>query len=249
MNGFRDYQDEGAAGGHGTGSRHREPIFNIPGIVLSIIAACAIIHALRVYVLDPQTDFAILLRFAFIPARWTGDFGFGIFAVISPFSYAFLHGSIAHLVINSIWLATFGSPLANRLGLRRFVIFWLVTSFLSAVAYFALHAHEVVPVIGASGAISGMMGAAARFGFQTANIGRRRAFAGPVLPLGHVLRSRTVIAFLAVWFAANLLAGTGAFGTAGGASIAWEAHVGGFLAGFFLIPFFLGRKRGAWSGI
>lgn len=244
MSEFRDYDGKAGASGSASGSRHREPVFNIPGIVLTIIAACAIIHAVRYYVLDPETDYAILLRFAFIPARWTGEFGIDIYAFVSPFTYAFLHGSIAHLVINSIWLATFGSPLANRLGPSRFAVFWLVTSFLSAVAYFALHVHDVVPVIGASGAISGMMGAAARFGFQTANIGRKRAFAGPVLPLGLVMRSRTVLAFLAVWFAANFLAGIGAFGTPAGASVAWEAHIGGFFAGFFLIPHFLGRKHG-----
>jgi membrane associated rhomboid family serine protease len=221
--------------------RQREPIFNIPPIVMAIIAICAAVHILRENVLDPETDFNILLNFGFTPARWNGYFGFDIYSITSPFTYVFLHGSMAHLVINSIWLAAFGSPLANRLGSWRFIIFWLVTSFLSAAAYFVAAMHGVIPVIGASGAISAMMGAAARFGFQTAKFGRQRGFAGPVWPLGYVFRSRTVLAFLAVWFGANFIAGAGLFGTAGGVSVAWQAHIGGFLGGFFLIPLFVRR--------
>lgn len=239
MNQFHDQEGNGTSSSVDSGTRRREPVFNIPSIVLSIIAVCVAVHLMRDYVLDPETDNLLLLQFGFLPARWSGAFGFDIYAIISPFSYAFLHGSMAHLVINSIWLAAFGSPLANRLGAGRFAVFWLVTSFISAFAYFLMHIEGFIPVIGASGAISGMMGAAARFGFQTASIGRQRAFAGPVLPLGLVFRSRTVLAFLAVWFGANFLAGAGVFGTGGGATVAWEAHIGGFLAGFFLVPQFV----------
>jgi membrane associated rhomboid family serine protease len=239
MNQLRYHGGKGRASGSEEGFQRREPFFNIPAIVLAIIGACVVVHILRDYVLDPESDFAVLLRYGFVPARWSGDIGFDIYALISPFTYAFLHGSLAHLVINSIWLAAFGSPLANRLGAIRFAIFWLVTSFFSAAAYFVMHMDSFVPVIGASGAISAMMGAAARFGFQTARLGRQRAFAGPVLPLGLVFQSRTVLAFLAVWFGANFLAGAGVFGPEDGAVVAWEAHIGGFLSGFVLLPLFV----------
>ncbi len=241
MDDLRDQKGRGGVSPPEAGPRQREPIFNIPPIVMAIIAACVVIHILRENVLDPETDYRLLLNYGFTPARWNGYFGFDIYSITSPFTYAFLHGSMAHLVINSIWLAAFGSPLANRLGMWRFAIFWLVTSFLSAAAYFLTEMHGVIPVIGASGSISAMMGAAARFGFQTAKFGRQRAFAGPVWPLGFVFRSRTVLAFLAVWFGANFVAGAGLFGPGGGVSVAWQAHIGGFLGGFFLIPLFVRR--------
>jgi membrane associated rhomboid family serine protease len=99
------------------------------------------------------------------------------------------------------------------------------------------------PLVGASGAISGMMGAAARFGFRTGRGAGRSGFQGPLLTIPEALRSRTVITFLAVWFIINLATGlaSGIPGVEG--AIAWEAHVGGFLAGFLGVRLFDRRWR------
>lgn len=211
----------------------REPVFNLSPIVLALVAACVAVHVLRVYLLTPQQDIALLVRFAFIPVRYSSEYAIDVYSFVSPITYSFLHGNFAHLGINMIWLAAFGSPLANRLGAGRFMLFWIGTVLAAVGLHYVLHSMDNAPLIGASGAISGMMGAAARFGFRIDRRRSRGAFAGPVLSVAQVLRSRTAVVFLVVWLAVNLATGLG-FGTSEiGATIAWEAHIGGFVAGFF----------------
>ncbi|WP_442583509.1 rhomboid family intramembrane serine protease [Mesorhizobium sp. ASY16-5R] len=221
----------------------REPVFNIPGIVLLLVALCAAVHIIRVYLLTIDQDTALLLRTAFIPVRYSGIFEIDIYVFTAPFTYTFLHGGWLHLGINMIWLAVFGSPLANRIGVARFVLFWAVTGVAAAALHWAIHPLAQGPLIGASGAISGMMGAAARFAFRIERRGGRAAFGGPALPVALVLRSRTVVTFLAFWMIINLATGFYGFGPGADAAIAWEAHIGGFVAGFLGIPYFLGRRR------
>lgn len=216
----------------------REPMFNMPAVVLALAAICIIVHVVRVFFLGPSADLLIVLNFGFMPLRFTSGYPLDFYALVSPITYAFLHGGAAHLLVNMIWLFAFGSPLANRLGALRFLLLWLVTAFAAVLLHFVFHPCDAAPVIGASGAISGMMGAAARFAFRSARIAGKPYFIGPVLPLAEVFRSRMTVTFLVIWFVINLAVGLG-FGAAPGApGIAWEAHIGGFLAGFFLIRFF-----------
>jgi membrane associated rhomboid family serine protease len=183
---------------------------------------------------------------AFIPIRYSGEFPLDLYAFTSPVTYSLLHGGWAHLAINMIWLAAFGSPLANRLGAARFVLFWVATSVAAAAMHYLLHMTGQSPLVGASGAISGMMGAAARFGFRIDRVSGQSAFGGPVLPISTVLRSRGVVAFLAVWMIVNLATGLLSYGGPGIESqIAWEAHIGGFLVGFFWISRFDRKSRPA----
>lgn len=218
--------------------RRREPAFNLPSVILALIAVCVGVHLLRVYVFGAPQDAGILLRFAFIPARYSGQYAFDLYALISPLTYAFLHGGALHLAINMIWLAAFGTPLANRIGAARFLAFWAATSLGAALLHYVMHPLDVAPVIGASGAVSGMMGAAARFAFRIDRSSGRPAFAGPVLPIPLVLRSRAAVVFLAVWMVVNLVTGLASGGVLEGPQIAWEAHIGGFIVGFFGIFLF-----------
>lgn len=219
-------------------AQRREPIFNLPPIVIAIIGACVVIHLMREYVLSPDQDFALLLRAAFIPIRYSGQYDLDIWAFTSPLTYAFLHGGFAHLAINMVWLAAFGSPLANRLGVLRFSLFFAVTSLAAVALHYVLHSMDQAPLVGASGAISGMMGAAARFSFQIDRSHGKPAFAGAPLPIRDVFRSRTAMTFLGVWMIINLVTGVVGFTPGVDNQIAWEAHIGGFLAGFLGIRFF-----------
>lgn len=222
--------------------RRREPVFNLPGVVIAAIAICAGIHLVRLYVLTLDQDIGLLVRAAFIPVRYSGAYAIDIYAFTSPVSYSLLHAGVAHLVINMVWLAAFGSPLANRLGAARFVLFWIATSMAAALLHFVLHSSDQSPLIGASGAISGMMGAAARFAFQVDRSAGKPIFGGPILPVSMVLRMRGVILFLAVWMVLNLVTGIySRVPNQDGGGIAWEAHVGGFLLGFFAIGLFVRR--------
>ncbi len=216
----------------------REPVFNLPGIVLAFMAACAVVYVMQFHVLTMQQDYDFLVRAAFIPFRYSGQFAVDVYFFTSPVTYSLLHGSLMHLVFNMVWLGAFGSPLANRLGPARFVLFWVAASVAAVALHYGLHMNDQSPLVGASGAISGMMGAAARFGFRIDRSSGRSAFGGPVLPISVVLRSRGVVAFLAVWMVINLV--TGLIGLTPGeqSQIAWEAHIGGFLVGFFGISAF-----------
>ena len=237
---MRDDEEDSAGRLDVLPARH-EPVFNIPAIVLAFLAAMAGIHLVRTSLLTQPQDIELLVRTAFIPARYTLLGGMDVFAYTSPLTYSLLHGGMAHLVVNSVWLAAFGSPLAARVGVVRFVLFWAVTALAAVALHYAMHAGEPVPVIGASGSISGMMGAAARFGF--ARPARGGGFPGPVLSIRRTLTSRMVLTFLGVWFAVNLL--TGLIGMVDGPQIAWEAHIGGFLAGFLLVALFVPDRSGS----
>lgn len=223
--------------------QRREPVFNLPGVVIAFIVACVGIHLVRLYVLDDEQAFWLLVQAAFIPLRYSGEFPIDVYAFTSPVTYSLLHGSVAHLAVNMIWLAAFGSPLANRIGPTRFILFWLATSIAAAGLHYLVYPTSQAPLIGASGAISGMMGAAARFGFRIDRSAGRPAFGGPVLPILTVLTMRGPLAFLAIWMAINLVTGLVGFVPGEESQIAWEAHIGGFVVGFFFVSSFDRRRR------
>lgn len=229
-----------------------EPIFNIPAVIVALLAVFAGIHVIRSYVLSPDQELELLLYFAFIPARYDpsmlvqgglpGGFGAQIWTFVS---YAFIHADIAHLGMNSLWFVPFGSAVARRFGATRFLLFFAVTAAGGALMHLVVHAGEIFPVIGASAAVSGLMAAATRFAFQPQGpvaLWQRdnaRAFHVPALPLMSALRDTRILAFLGVWFGLNLLFGLGSLSLGGnGQPVAWEAHIGGFLAGLVLFSAF-----------
>lgn len=221
----------------------REPLFNLPAAVVGVMALCVGIHLIRTYFLTPDQDYDVLVRAAFVPIRYSGQYEIDVWAFTSPFTYALLHGGFAHLAINMVWLAAFGSPLENRIGATRFIVFFAVTGLAAAGLFYVIHPLGQSPLVGASGSISGMMGAAARFAFRIDRATGKAAFAGAPLPIRDVLRSRGAMTFLAVWMVVNLV--TGLIGLAPGdeSQIAWEAHIGGFAAGFFGLKLFEKRPR------
>ncbi|MFC4625961.1 rhomboid family intramembrane serine protease [Daeguia caeni] len=220
----------------------REPVFNIPSVILVLIGLCVAVYVYQTRIATPDADFRFIANFAIIPARFTLAGGFTDPATLfTLISYSFMHGGIAHIVVNMIWLAAFGSPLAGRIGAGRIVIFWILTAVVAGLTHIIIYPDSTTPLVGASGAISGMMGAAARFGFRRVEFGRRSEFAGPVLPVSLTLRLRTVLVFVGLWFIINIATGLYSEGQ-DYSSIAWQAHIGGFVAGFFGISL-LDRPR------
>jgi membrane associated rhomboid family serine protease len=232
----------------------REPVFNIPSVIVAVLAVLACIHALRTYVLTGEQDMEVLLTFAFIPARYDtsvvlggvlpGGFGAQLWTFVT---YALIHADWTHFGVNAVWLLPFGSAVARRFGPLRFLLFFAVTAAAGAAAFLATHAGEEVPVIGASAAISGTMAAAMRFAFQRGGPlsfrrnGDATDYRVPAVPLSGMLRDPRVLAFLAVWFGINILFGLSSLPVPGvGANqvVAWQAHIGGFLAGLFLFSWF-----------
>ncbi len=231
--------------------RRREPVFNLPPVIIVLSAVLIAVHVLRQF-LSQETDLNLLLWTAFLPARYgnvpvlSGLLPGGLPAEIWTFvTYAFLHGDAIHLGVNLIWFLAFGSAVAWRFGAMRFLAFYAVTAAGGAAAHLASHYGDVAPLVGASGAISGAMAAALRFAFEAGGpLGAWRnsgpeAFRVPASPLFTALRNPQVLAFLGVWFALNLLFGTSSAisGYAEG-TVAWQAHIGGFVAGLLLFPLF-----------
>lgn len=220
--------------------QERQPAFNIPASILAVLAACIIIHVARVYVLDRHSDLYVLFYGAFIPARYAESLGWEAFT--SPVTYSLLHGSIGHLLNNSVWLVAFGSPVAKAMSNLRFALFWIACSVVAALFHYLADPASLAPMIGASGAVSGMMGAAARAGFRLRADGEGGAIILP--PIAQLVRSRTVLTFLGFYLLTN--GGIGIFGASAGspvANIAWQAHIGGLAAGFLLLPRFLLRTQ------
>lgn len=215
----------------------REPMFNLPTIIIVLIAICVIVQLVQSYLLTPAQEVTMLVRGAFIPARYSGQYILDLYAFTTLVSYSFMHGGFTHLVVNMVWLAAIGTPLANRIGALRFVLFWVVCAVCAAGLHYLLHSGDNVPLVGASGAIAGMMAATPRYLFRVARFSGTPAYVGPLPSMFAALRSTQVLVFVLIWMGGNLLVGVlGAPGVAD--SIAWEAHVGGFLAGFILIGLF-----------
>ena len=215
----------------------REPVFNLPGVIVLVIAVMAGIEALRSYVISHEVDTWLLLQAAFIPARYNGPLDGSWFW--SPVTYSLLHGGWMHLILNSVWLAAFGAVVARRIGTLRFILFWIASSVASSVFFGLLHVGEVVVMVGASGVISALMGAAIRFAFsERGGFISKYSHLNSRLTLSQTLANRSALTFLVIWFGINLLAGFGVAPGADEVAIAWEAHVGGFLFGFFCFDYF-----------
>jgi len=228
----------------------REPILTLPGALTAYIAVLAVVHAVRM-LLPYDIDDVVIQMFGFIPKRYDSTllatpFRGGAGAKVWTFvTYSLLHAGFSHIGFNVLWLLPFGSALARRFGAIRFFAFMAVTAVAGALAHLVTHEHAVAPMIGASASVSGTMAAAIRFAFVRGSfLSFSRSDADvaarvPALSLLQALRNPRVLGFLGVWFGVNILFGVGSIAIgAEGASIAWQAHIGGFFAGLTLFSLF-----------
>jgi membrane associated rhomboid family serine protease len=225
---------------------NREPIFNVPGGVLATLAILIAVH-ITLSLLTPELREWWILTLAFIPARYAGFAsqlpGGDTAAVTSFVTHMAVHADIVHLGFNSVWLLAFGSVLCARLGNFRFFAFSILGGISGALLFLAFNFGLAAPVIGASGAISAMMGGVMRFLFNAVDHGqgyllRKEPRAIPRMSLKQALGDRRVIFFSLVFLGLNLLAtiGFGTFGATG--AIAWEAHIGGYVFGLCAFSLF-----------
>lgn len=212
----------------------RQPIFHVPAVVLWLIAGLAGAHLARVLA-PPELSARWIERFAFIPALYDPAFlaanhvdpGTWWDRMVPFISYMALHNDITHLTINSLFLLAFGPVVARRFGTTLFLAFFVVCGVAAAATFLALNWGTPNPVIGASGAISGLMAA----GLRLLPTLRPEPGGGTLLPI----LSRQVLLFSLVWIGMNIIAGVTGLGMGGEtALIAWQAHLGGFVAGMVL---------------
>ncbi len=234
----------------------REPILTLPAALTVYVGLLAVVH-LRV-LLPPELENWTVDVFGFIPKRYDSTllditFPGGAGAKVWTFvTYSLLHANLSHIGFNVLWLLPFGSALARRFGAVRFFVFMAVTAAAGALAHLLTHEHAIAPMIGASASVSGTMAAAIRFAFVQGSFlsfSRGDADAAakvPALSLSSALRNGRVLGFLAVWFGVNIVFGIGSIAIgADGASVAWQAHIGGFLAGLMLFSLFDPVRRTA----
>jgi len=209
----------------------RQPAFNVPVVVLGLIAVLAAAHGLRM-ALPPAQSADLVNAYAFIPARLLFPGSFWDKAV--PFvSYMAIHGDWAHVGINCLWLLAFGPIVARRFGAPLFLLFFLVCGVIGAVLFLVFDWGGAEPVVGASGAISGLMGTGIRL------LPGRAPWARPGEEPMAPLFSRQVLSFSAVWVAMNVVVGIWGLGLVpAGQAIAWQAHLGGYFAGLLLADAF-----------
>lgn len=200
----------------------REPVFNAPWPALALALTIVAGYALQSRLAGDQ----LVEAYAFSPAalaehRW-----------VTLLTALFLHGNWPHALMNAAFALAFATPVARFFGTHArgaltFFGFYLLCGVLSNLGYAALHWGGATALVGASGALSGLMGAAARLIAGGGRVGR--ILSSPVIGMG------------AAWLVVNLL--IGGVGSAlvpgtGGAGIAWEAHLTGFAAGVLAIgPF------------
>ncbi|WP_421694891.1 rhomboid family intramembrane serine protease [Aestuariivirga sp.] len=206
------------------------PAINAPAAVLGVIGLLAAIHGALWFGGENWQRWA-LFALALIPVRFT-DPGFAMIPgsqYWSLFTYMLLHADWMHLLFNCLWLLIFGTPAARYLGTSRFLALCVISGLVGGLCSLALHWGQEIIIIGASGAVSGLLGAAMPLIY-----GRSVAGGARPLTLGELIRNPRALMFTGVWLALTLFSGaagwTGnSFVSEGG--IAWEAHIGGFLAG------------------
>jgi membrane associated rhomboid family serine protease len=193
--------------------------------------------------LGPQLE-AFVQTWGFVPARYF------LLAELEPENWIarylplltsmFLHGGWAHLIGNMIYLYIFGDNVEDRLGRLRFLAFYLLSGIGAGLVHAYLHPASVVPTVGASGAISGVLG-----GYLLLFPHARVLTLVPIVFIFVQVVELPAVLYLGFWFVMQLISGTVTFALAGEAGgVAWWAHVGGFVAGMVLVlPLVWRRKR------
>jgi membrane associated rhomboid family serine protease len=205
------------AASSGDGSEpQRQPIFNLPPVTTWLLVANVAIHLVRM-LLPTDLDAELVSELAFTPSRYTVTGEFGWTALIDPLTYQFLHGSLAHIGMNMLALLAFGSGVERRIGGARMLVFALICGIAAAATHFAVYPTSPDPVIGFSGALSGLFGGILRF---IAKRGGTRLW-----PM------------IAVFLVMTIVTGETGMG-AEGEIVAWVAHIGGFVAGLVLFGLF-----------
>ncbi len=174
--------------------------------------------------------------FGVVPYRFLNDFD--SYEMGTIFTSMFLHGGWAHIFGNMIALYIFGDNVEDRLGSFRYLVFYLLSGIAAALTHIYLNADSVIPTIGASGAISGVMGAYLLL-YPTARV----ITVFPILFFPYIIELPAIV-YTGMWFITQFFSGVlsivsnaQAFG-----GVAYWAHIGGFVSGIVLLPFLLTKK-------
>lgn len=196
------------------------PLVNLPPLTAALLALLIAVQALIAFLPDDGEKLALFYRFGFVPADYTGAGEGGWHLLVAPFTYMLLHGGWTHLAMNGAMLMAFGAGIERWLGPARMLVLFVLCGLAAAAVQFAAAPYSTVPVVGASGAVSGLFAAIMVMLRETVGLNAGRRGMWP---------------FLGLWIGITVL--TGLLGGPDGAHIAWQAHIGGFLSGFLVLRF------------
>ncbi len=209
-----------------------------PVITLSIIGLCALVFLWQLS-LSPEGGRAAVYALGFIPAVLSGNVELPPQLVWVPssltvFTSMFLHGGFLHLAGNMLYLWIFADNVEDSMGHGRFILFYALCGVAAALAQAAPELGSTIPMIGASGAVSGILGA-----YVLLYPHARILVVVPLVVILYTLRLPAIIV-LGIWFAIQLMSSLAAPAVGGG--VAFRAHLGGFIAGVLLIRLFAVRQ-------
>ncbi|MFP4004319.1 MAG: rhomboid family intramembrane serine protease [Alphaproteobacteria bacterium] len=223
------------------------PAFATPIVSWTLIGLCVAVFLYQLSLgFNTNEGLAFVLSYGMVPYRLfeNPDWPAGLAApepALTLVTSMFLHGGILHLLGNMLYLWIFGDNVEAAMGKVRFIMFYLVCGVTAALAQAFMDPDTQIPMVGASGAISGVLGAYLLL-YPTANV-RILVFLGFFITTFRV----PALVVLGLWFVFQLLSAQSLqeMGQEGG--VAFMAHIGGFVAGMVLIRFFRRPTRGPWE--
>ncbi len=202
--------------------RDNNPTLRAPYITYAFIALNIAVYVYQFLFLAPDQTLEFVQKHAVVPVHLFSGYGPSL---STPVSSMFMHGGIGHLVSNLWFLHIFGDNVEDALGHTRYVIFYLFAGIVAVLAHALTDTNSTIPMLGASGAIAGVLGAYVLL-YPHARIVTFAFLFMFELP---------ALFFIFVWFALQLYSGIGSLGHQASAGVAFFAHIGGFVAGILFL--------------
>jgi len=195
------------------------PRILFPFVTYTIIGINSLVFIYQYLILPPESLGHIISTYALTPAAPS---------VITVFTSMFMHGGLMHIIFNMWFLWIFGDNIESVLGYKRYVLFYLLCGVGAALAQIQINTGSQIPMVGASGAIAGVLGAyLIRFPRATVHV--------LVILIIFITFIRVpAMVVIGIWFLSNLTAGLGTLGIEETGGTAWFAHLGGFVSGVAL---------------
>jgi membrane associated rhomboid family serine protease len=215
--------------------RDINPTRRFPIITVALIAANALVFIYQFLQPSPGAMSALIHSSGLVPYNLTQ--GSDPYALSTLVTSLFLHGGVIHIAGNMLYLWIFGNNIEDFMGSVPFIFFYLACGVASGMSQVAINSDSTVPIVGASGAIAGVLGAYLLL-FPTARV-------EGLIFLGFFIRRISIpaVVYLGAWIALQILSSLTSLDVADAGGIAWFAHIGGFLAGILLIlPFRIARR-------
>ncbi len=216
--------------------RDINPTRRFPLMTVLLIAANVLVFIYELILPSEEALRGFLYTMGAIPYEVLHNFG--LRAIVTLLTSIFLHGGFVHIIGNMLFLWIFGNNVEDDMGRLRFAAFYLLCGFGASAAQIAVAPSSRVPIIGASGAIAGVLGAYLLL-FPHAQI-------DTLLILGYFIRLVRLPAILVIslWVMLQFFSGLASLGVVQLGGVAWFAHIGGFIAGLLLVNIFRRRRRG-----